>query len=504
MIQKTKGKQNKATSSSDNDSKDTQNDSDSTVSTDDDLQKIKKSSNSTAVINKRYQKQNKAPSPSDDDSQGNQKSSDQIVTTMRRILPTHASRSNIHSPKTRNEGFSRMIVNSCSAQSTFHAMFTSFQRHASFQNAVFMQAKDAVMSTKIQNIPEPPRRNHIIQRNMEVASWSKQVQVKTPSREYDDNVGEDSLSSQSTYSQDIDNEEYLQKLCPSVSYLATTSVSDILGVRELYALLFKAVCDFGVKRLNKKFLLTIDEKQTIVPTNIVELNASSVVNRYDDTEFYDWAQANMSHSIWHCDDILQSPYLENAIMKAIKKSPSHSNIASTLFSDQDQTTKYQIMGFVASHVKEKNYLTRFHPSAFVIYKTDTSFNNTVVVLTMTSRHHILSNMQDRLLQLVQIIQYVMKQVNFHLIISNEYVPNVTLNYDSRVSYESMGFDASSLTQDGSSIGAFEIKTDYPIPMVQYGDRYTWAKYGSMLYLQECVDNVSRVTTEATVMHLRAY
>ena len=83
-------------------------------------------------------------------------------------------------------------------------------------------------------------------------------------------------------------------------------------------------------------------------------------------------------------------------MKAIKKSPSHSNIASTLFSEQDRTTKYQFMGFVASHVKEKNYLTSFHPSAFVIYKTNTSFNNTVVVLTMTSRHYIVNTIDCQL------------------------------------------------------------------------------------------------------------
>jgi hypothetical protein len=193
-----------------------------------------------------------------------------------------------------------------------------------------------------------------------------------------------------------------------VSYLESTSVTDALEIQELYDVLFKAVRDIRVKTMNKNFLLTMDETRTIVPTNIVQLDASSVVNRYDDIEFHDWAHVNTSHSIWHCDDILQSPDLEDAIMKAIKKSPFHTDMDSTQFFDQDRNTKYQFMGFVASHVKNKNYITSFHPSAFVVYKTDNSFNNTVVVLTMTSRHHILSNMQDRLLQLVQIIQYVVQ------------------------------------------------------------------------------------------------
>jgi hypothetical protein len=91
--------------------------------------------------------------------------------------------------------------------------------------------------------------------------------------------------------------------------------------------------------------------------------------------------------------------------------------------------------------------------------------------------HILSNMQDRLLQLVQIIQYVAQKVDFQLIISNECVPTVTINHDTRISYQSMGFDTASLTQDGTSIGVFGITTDHPISIVKDGDRYTWAKYG---------------------------
>ncbi len=41
----------------------------------------------------------------------------------------------------------------------------------------------------------------------------------------------------------------------------------------------------------------------------------------------------------------------------------------------------------------------------------------------------------------------------------------------------MGFDTESLTQDINSIGLFGIMTDSPIPIMQYGDSYTWTKYG---------------------------
>ena len=42
----------------------------------------------------------------------------------------------------------------------------------------------------------------------------------------------------------------------------------------------------------------------------------------------------------------------------------------------------------------------------------------------------------------------------------------------------MGFDTLSLTQD---MGAFGIKTEQLIPIVQFGDRYTWAKYGYQVW-----------------------
>ena len=88
-------------------------------------------------------------------------------------------------------------------------------------------------------------------------------------------------------------------------------------------------------------------------------------------------------------------------------------------------------------------------------------------------------MQDRLLQLVQISQYVpfQNRVYFNMIITNECVQGVTLNLDKRLAYELLGFDTSSFTQDCSSIGSFGIKSDDPIQIVHYGDCYTWAKYG---------------------------
>jgi hypothetical protein len=87
-------------------------------------------------------------------------------------------------------------------------------------------------------------------------------------------------------------------------------------------------------------------------------------------------------------------------------------------------------------------------------------------------------MQDRLLQLVQISQYQAHKIKFLTIISNELVGvDITLTYSSCFGYTAMGFVTSTVTQDCDyTDGYFGITTHRPIPVLQYGDSFTWAKY----------------------------
>jgi hypothetical protein len=90
-------------------------------------------------------------------------------------------------------------------------------------------------------------------------------------------------------------------------------------------------------------------------------------------------------------------------------------------------------------------------------------------------------MQDQLLQLIQIFQYLHHNIEFQLLITNNVVgDDVTLQYWSWLAYSSMGFDTSTLAKDCNDIGFFGIKTDYPIPMFQYCNSFTWAKYGYII------------------------
>jgi hypothetical protein len=88
----------------------------------------------------------------------------------------------------------------------------------------------------------------------------------------------------------------------------------------------------------------------------------------------------------------------------------------------------------------------------------------------------MSNMQDQLLQLMQLIQY--RHVSLlSTIITNEFIGGeFPISQHSLDGYEAMGFDVSQLTQDEEH-GLFTIKTNMPIPMLVYGDSFQWAKYG---------------------------
>jgi hypothetical protein len=168
------------------------------------------------------------------------------------------------------------------------------------------------------------------------------------------------------------------------------------------------------------------------------------------------------------------------VEKVLRKS-CHDNMVSTEFFEGITTLKIQFMGFVSQHTKQ-GYLSSFHPVSFVLLRTDVYSSSTVVICTLTICNHIQSNMQDSLLQLVQIYQYQAHKIKILMIILNELVGvDITLNYSSCFSYNAMGFDTSTVTQDHDNTDDyFGIRTHRPIPVLQYGDSFTWAKYCYMV------------------------
>ncbi len=147
------------------------------------------------------------------------------------------------------------------------------------------------------------------------------------------------------------------------------------------------------KLVTNDTIFGIEKNQSVIDTTIAENCTTSAVTTIDDIEFWDWAGRTQSHSLWYWNNISNSPMLEIAVEKVLRKS-CHDNMASMEFFEGITTSKIQFMGFVSQHTKQ-GYLSSFHPVSFVLFRTDVYSFSTVVVCTLTTHNHIQSNMQDR-------------------------------------------------------------------------------------------------------------
>jgi hypothetical protein len=169
------------------------------------------------------------------------------------------------------------------------------------------------------------------------------------------------------------------------------------------------------------------------------VKASAVVVESDDIEFYDWSLHNSCAYFWSCDDIGKCPMLKLASERAIRKSP-HYNLTDNLFNVDHRIHKHQFVGLISSYTKA-NILTSFHLHSFVTFYTY-SDSNTVVTCSLTTRHHILSNMQDRLMQLLQLMRFWMVESSAVSLTNKVIGSDVKIKQDSIDGYEGLGFDTS--------------------------------------------------------------
>jgi hypothetical protein len=136
--------------------------------------------------------------------------------------------------------------------------------------------------------------------------------------------------------------------------------------------------------------------------------------------------------------------------------------------DECDDIQLQFVGFVTAPIQH-NVVTGLHIHSCALYYTHGGDSKTTIVIcAITSRIHILSMMQDRVFQFVQLLQHD---------VTRGYSLTLTILNDSSISgYESMGFNIKSMTQDEQQ-GQLTITVDNPIPLMPYSDRFTWAKYG---------------------------
>ncbi len=177
----------------------------------------------------------------------------------------------------------------------------------------FLNAMEVILDIKLVKVTRP-NNNHVVKENQMVASWtkSKHILQNALPKLQDDNVGEDSLSSQSLFDHDINSDGYLNSLVPLECFLTYECHANL---QEIYMVLCKSVHDIRIKLATNDTIFGIDENQSIIDTKIAENHATSALTNIDDIEFWDWAGRTRSHSLWYCNNISKSPILQIAVSR---------------------------------------------------------------------------------------------------------------------------------------------------------------------------------------------
>jgi hypothetical protein len=172
-------------------------------------------------------------------------------------------------------------------------------------------------------------------------------------------------------------------------------------LEKVYGGMMTAVNELWLQIAIKKPFLALIVKAKASILILPEFKPKMCFWLLDDIELVDWTTTNKYAKLWFCEDIHHSSILKLAIKKAIQKSTNW-NLSSKLFQDDSNDENNWFVGFVSSHTKG-TLLASFHIHSFLVFHTDLQ-KNTIVTCIITSRNHIMSNMQGCLLQLIQFIQ----------------------------------------------------------------------------------------------------
>jgi hypothetical protein len=166
----------------------------------------------------------------------------------------------------------------------------------------------------------------LAQLNSMVSSWTTNGKATTAAAGsllvFEDNVGEDGLSTQSTYRGNIDCLYYKATIAPNLKVLNDLKPSKE-QLEKVYGGLMKGVNELRLQIESKKPVSCIDRQAKTFNTNIAKVPAQNVVFwPLDDIELVDWIITNKFARLWFCEDIHHSSIIKLAIIKAIQKSPN--------------------------------------------------------------------------------------------------------------------------------------------------------------------------------------
>ena len=339
--------------------------------------------------------------------------------------------------------------------------------------------------------------------NSTILSWTSSKNklsiLSLPPLTQESNVGDDGLMSQSKFDVNIKEDDYLAKLCPD-PHLFISSMSSDDQLKKQYRKLLEGVIMLKQRISRGETLSAVRRRGELMDLKIADISAKDVMLEIDDAEFLDWCTNNSYTRLWHCSQVNTSAILQLAIKNTIQRSP-HPDLVNIF--DECDDIQLQFVGFVTAQIQH-NVVTGLHIHSCALYYTHGGDSKTTIVIcAIPSRIHILSMMQDRVFQLVQLLQHDVTRC-YSITLTNQFIgTDVILNDSSISGYESMGFNTKSMTQDVQQ-GQFTITVDKHIPLMPYSDRFTWAKYGHHILYFGIISTNNSVAGVDKASHTNSY
>ncbi len=140
------------------------------------------------------------------------------------------------------------------------------------------------------------------------------------------------------YEKSIVDSNHQNALSPNQKLLHKVTTSHP-GVKKIYVSVVQVINDLMMQTSIKNTMTTNGQEGKSIHTNIAEVNASRVsCFPLDDIGFFEWTRTNKYGCLWYCPDISQSPILQRAIKKAIRKCPNY-DTQSSLFDIESDDLK---------------------------------------------------------------------------------------------------------------------------------------------------------------------
>jgi hypothetical protein len=114
---------------------------------------------------------------------------------------------------------------------------------------------------------------------------------------FEDNVGKDGLSAQSSYTFDINDSNFIDNLAPHPTIFDNELPLGEDTFKKVYAQLISALNDVRVQKSTNSTLSAIWNGKSL-NIFIGQVKARDVVVKSDDIEFYDWSLHNSGAHFW--------------------------------------------------------------------------------------------------------------------------------------------------------------------------------------------------------------